>query len=282
MASIVTVIIPTHQRPNLLRLCLGALKRSLGAVPVGSIDVIVSDDSHDDMSRVLVQSEFPWARHVQGPRRGPASNRNCGAAMSSSPWLVFMDDDCIPDPGWLAAYLQAFATHPDQPLFEGRTRADRARRSNTEEAPINETGGYLWSCNMAIRTGLFQGLQGFCESFPHAALEDVDFRLRLARQGHFATFVPQACVCHPYRPRRGLAHQRNHNASYAHLLKRHPDLVRALSWRGILLDMARLLKAAARDGWHYGLPGTGRSLYAILSKTYLDARCLVARGQGSR
>lgn len=270
--SLATVVIPTYHRPEQLRQCLESIERELRGMSAATIDVVVSDDSRNARSRELVAAQFPWVRYVEGPRRGPAANRNCGARQARSPWLIFTDDDCIAEPGWLAAYLRAFERFHGAELFEGRTRADRARISNTEESPVNECGGYLWSCNMGISVALYRRMNGFCESFPHPALEDVDLRLRLERDGRRAIFLPDATVCHPFRPSRGLDFVRQHNASYVHLLERHPELRQALTWQGIAADAARLLVAAARNAWRYGLAGSGRATYAALSKTLIDIR----------
>ena len=277
MPPIATVIIPTYQRPDHLALCLASVERARAECPEDAIETVVTDDSRDAVSRELVERQFQGVRYVQGPRRGPASNRNCGASIATGPWLVFIDDDCIADLGWLAAYLEVFGASDGTELFEGRTRADRPRRSYAEESPTNESGGYLWSCNMAISTRLFKQMNGFCETFPHPALEDVDFRMRLARAGRKATFLPEASVCHPYRPMRGLEFFRRHNESYKHLLELHPDLREALNWKGILLNTARMLFATARSGLRYGLSGTGRVAYAALSKAMIDARVLRSR-----
>lgn len=281
MASIATVVIPTFQRAEMLRICLRATARACEAVPPGSVDVVVSDDSRDQITLQLLQQEFPWVHYVQGPRRGPASNRNCGAATANSPWLVFMDDDCIPDPQWLMAYLVAMGAARSATLFEGRTYADRDRRSYAEESPVNETGGCLWSCNMAISTALFRRLGGFCESFPYPALEDVELRLRLQAAGHQPIFVPTASVCHPFRPRRGWQYVRQHNESYRHLLKLHPELAQSMSWAGIALNTARMLKSVAVDAWRYGLPGTGRVIYSTFSKAWIDMAYRLRRPQSS-
>jgi GT2 family glycosyltransferase len=259
----------------MLRDCLTAVERARSAVPGGTVDVVVTDDSHDESSHDLVRSEFPAMRYVKGPKRGPASNRNHGAAQTNTSWLIFLDDDCIPDPDWLQAYLAALAQWPSCLLFEGRTRADRPRRSYDEEAPVNETGGFLWSCNMAIRRDLFRQMDGFCESFPYPALEDVDLRMRLSEAGYRATFLRDACVCHPYRPMRDFDFIRKHTASYAHLLQRHPTLRQSLSWDGVLLNTARVLLATAKAGSRYGLAGTGRVCYAALAKAWVEVRCLV-------
>ncbi len=279
---VVTVVIPTYQRPEMLRVCLEAVGMARSRTDAQAIEVIVSDDSRDTKSQELVAAEFSWVRYVAGPRRGPAANRNCGARQANGDWLVFTDDDCIPDPGWLAAYLRAFTHAGDKQLFEGRTRADRQRCSNTEESPVNETGGYLWSCNMALSTRLFQQLGGFCESFPHPALEDVDMRLRLEQHGHQPVFVRSASVCHPYRPTRGMGFIRQHNASYQHLLERHPQLWRSFTWLGIGINAARLLRAAARNALQYGVRGIGIHVYAAVTKVAIDARFKVSGTRLSR
>jgi GT2 family glycosyltransferase len=161
-----SLIIPTCNRPDLLSKCLDAVAAAVGRSQA-PIEVIVTDDSRDDASERLMAQRYAWARWVGGPRKGPAANRNTGARVASGRWLFFTDDDCIPDEGWLRAFLDRIRSAPDCSVFEGKTVADRERRRMDEEAPVNLAGGYLWSCNMAIRRELFDELGGFCESFPY-------------------------------------------------------------------------------------------------------------------
>lgn len=273
---LISVVVPTCHRADLLALCLDAIETARAGLAPGQVEVIVSDDSRDDASQALVRERYPTVHWTQGPRRGPACNRNHGARLARGRWIAFTDDDCIPDAGWLAAFAKAFGDDV-HPLYEGRTRADRERRSFAEEAPVNETGGYLWSCNMAITAELFKRIGGFRESFPYPALEDVDLRLRLEQAGVRPRFVAAASVCHPYRPMRDLAFFRRHTASYAHLLELHPSLQRALGWRAVALNVARQLWALAREARRYGTPGTGRMLYAIAAKAGVETRWLLRR-----
>ena len=57
------------------------------------------------MERFLAQ-QYPWVSWGRGPRRGPAANRNAGALRARGEWLAFTDDDCVPDPNWLAPVLR--------------------------------------------------------------------------------------------------------------------------------------------------------------------------------
>ena len=270
-APLASVVVPTCNRPPELRRCLQGLDVARRTAGEPRVEVIVSDDGSDDRSRRMVAAEFPWVMVLEGPRRGPACNRNFGAAQARGDWLLFIDDDCIPDPGCLTVYLQAFGADSATRVFEGRTRAERPRRRHDEEAPVNEGGGYLWSCNMAIEGRLFRDLGGFCEAFAFS-FEDVDLRLRLAQRSILPRFLPEASVCHPWRPARGMAFLRQHNAAYRQLLARHPELRPGLTWRRIAADALRLQLAVARDAARYGPRGSARRLYAAVSKTLIDTR----------
>ena len=220
---IFSVIVPTCQRDGLLVRCLDRLAPDAQRSFAGPYEVIVSDDGSPSTSEALVQSRFPWARWVEGPRRGPASNRNHGAHNSTGQWLVFVDDDCTPDPDYLAAFSQAIGANPDSNVFEGRTYVDRPRRSLAESAPINESGGCLWSCNFAIRRSLFDTMKGFDERFPYPAMEDVEFRLRLKHRSEGFRFVAKAAVCHPWRPIHAVRDHARYEQSVKLYLNIHPE-----------------------------------------------------------
>lgn len=221
-----SVVLPTYKRVQDLRLCLTDLRKAAEHTPGATLDVIVTDDSPDDISQKMVHSEFPEFRWVQGPQKGPASNRNNGVAQADSEWIIFLDDDCLPQPSWIKAYLAAIHANPGDSLFEGRTLADRPQNSLDEESPINETGGYLWSCNFAVKKAAFNQLGGFDEDFPAAAMEDVDFRMRLKKAGYNPVFVEDALVIHPWRPRKPLSFEKLRYQSFLYLARKHPELAR--------------------------------------------------------
>lgn len=269
-----TVVIPTCNRPDLLRVCLAAVEVARARAGLDRIAILVTDDSRDDASRLMIEREFPHVHWVRGPRRGPAANRNTGAAAARGCWLLFTDDDCVPAPDWLAAYARAIAREPAAVAFEGRTVADRARLRLDEESPVNETGGYFWSCNVAIRRATFGALAGFCETFPVASMEDVDFRLRVQAAGHRPVFVPDAVVCHPFRAAKGVRFVVRSGASYLHLVERHPALLGASPWLFLIETWARRTWHLARDGWRYRFRGFGFALAASFVNAWFE---IVAR-----
>lgn len=220
---IVTVIIPTFNRPEQLSKCLDCLchyfDQRVSLTTEMTIEVLVCDDSRNTATKQLLKDCYPWACYSEGPAKGPASNRNHGAQISSGEWLVFTDDDCLPQPGWLEAYAR-FADHSD--VLEGKTSAKGARRRLDDECPVNESGGYLWACNFAIRKQLFFQLGGFNENFPAPAMEDVELHTRMKKRLISPLFVSEAVVLHPWRRRKGLEFIRIHAASYVYYRKLHP------------------------------------------------------------
>ena len=202
-----SVVVPTHRRNDLLARCLDRLAPGAQTLPAAAYEVIVADDGPGgENARAMARECYPWVRWVAGPRRGPAANRNRGAAEARGDWLVFTDDDCLPTPGWLAGYAARLdaASSGDGPaprVLEGRTTAGNARGYGPFlSVPSNLHGGYLWSCNFAIERRLFGELEGFDENFPFPHLEDVDLRARLEERGERFPFVPAAEVEHPPRP----------------------------------------------------------------------------------
>ena len=200
-----TVVIPTCRRNDLLARCLDRLVPGAQTFPAAGYEVIVSDDGppHNN-ARSLVQERYPAARWVQGPRQGPAANRNFGASHARAAWLAFTDDDCLPQPGWLAAFADRLDAGTEGcRVLEGHTASGVAKMGLFEQAPSNTEGGLLWSCNFAIERTLFVRMGGFDAGFPYPHLEDVDFRLRLDDARERYLFVRDACVIHPPRPAGG-------------------------------------------------------------------------------
>ncbi|MFP5042059.1 glycosyltransferase family 2 protein [Parasediminibacterium sp. JCM 36343] len=212
-----TVIIPTYNRNDLLKKCLDALALNIEKINQ-PFEVIITDDSHGNVAKELV-AVYPWATWLAGAKKGPAANRNIAAKNAKGKWLVFTDDDCLPSENWLKTYADAFIANEFM-VYEGLTKADRKQLRFDEEAPINLTGGKLWSCNFAISSSLFRTLNGFDETFPYAAMEDIDFYMRVSQKATIY-FLPEACVVHPWRKAKPFGSFKKHIRSHKHFNKIH-------------------------------------------------------------
>lgn len=196
-ATSLSIIIPTCNRPAELSVCLGKLQEMV--TQHTGVEVLVMDDGTAS-SQPMVAERFPWAHWQEGPRRGPAANRNKGALLATGGWLVFLDDDCVPSPQFLDAYVEAIRSKGGHACaLVGATFSPQVRPSLLWEAPHNPKGEAVISCNFALPRKSFHDLGGFDERYPMAAFEDTEFEARVRSSGLSVHFVPRAVVDHPLR-----------------------------------------------------------------------------------
>jgi GT2 family glycosyltransferase len=163
-------------------------------------EVIVSDDSETDSAKSFIEEKFSWVMWVRGPKVGPAANRNNGAKYATGKWIVFTDDDCIPNANWLHTYHEAISAYPVCHAFEGAIIPDdwNLLDQDMAECPVNTEGGVFWSANIMIRRELFLKIGGFDHKFKIAAQEDQDIYLRIKKHSE-VTFLKSCIVTHPVR-----------------------------------------------------------------------------------
>jgi GT2 family glycosyltransferase len=206
----IAVVIPTFQRVQLLPALLEAL--STQTLPPDRFEVVLVDDCSDvDVApRVHAVGPFPYRLQVlRTPRNaGPAAARNLGWRATSAPLLAFLDDDCVPSPGWLEAGLNALTEQPEVGVLQGRTMAP-------DGVDISRLGDwYIWrivehpepeymACNIFYRRAAFETTGGFDEVIGWWG-EDTAAAWRVLEAGWDAGFAMEASVTHPVE-RRGWA-----------------------------------------------------------------------------
>ena len=194
-----SIIIPACNRPNDLSGCIKGLLRNSNSY---DIEIIISDDSCSEKELKHVEEEYnnyDNIRFVNGPKKGPAANRNNGAKNASGNWLIFLDDDCVPSADLLINYMHAIVDKRDYRVFEGAIVCLDKKLSPLEYTPVNEHGGKLWSCNFMIDRDLFFRIGGFDENYRYPHMEDIDLRRRLITCGEKIHFIKEAYVSHPLR-----------------------------------------------------------------------------------
>lgn len=261
-----SVIIPTYNRNDLLALCLDRLDPSRQTLNSDQYEVIITDDGKNQQAKQLIKENYPWAKWVAGPQKGPAANRNYGAKNAKGEWLIFIDDDCLPTKQILEVYHHALSNYQHILVFEGCIKADREQRSLAEESPVNETGGYLWSCNFMINKKLFlNDLYGFDEKFPYAAMEDVDLDYRINQNNIKKSFLKDALVIHPWRIQKHMYQiTMKRFISTLYFLKKHPEKKKEINSKYYLIAFYNsLIKNTLKNAVPYHFRG-------ILSKTVYD------------
>jgi glycosyltransferase involved in cell wall biosynthesis len=121
----VSIVLPTRNRADKLRVCLDSLVAQ--DHPAQSYEIVVVDDGSRDHT-AAVASAFserttgPAVTLVRQRHRGANAARNTGLRTARGDPICFVDDDDDVPPGWLAAMASAFARYPDAHAFAGRIR----------------------------------------------------------------------------------------------------------------------------------------------------------------
>lgn len=193
------IVVPTIGRSSLAAL-MAALDCSIGPRPAS---IVVVDDRPDTPGPLHVETRLrPEPRVVRVAERGPAAARNAGWRRCASPWVIFLDDDVLPDEYWLADLAADVAACSQQTAaIQGQLvvplRADRLPTDYERNVARLETSTWI-SADLAVRRRALFDVGGFDERFPRAYREDTDLALRLLDAG-WGLERGRRRVAHPVR-----------------------------------------------------------------------------------
>jgi glycosyltransferase involved in cell wall biosynthesis len=215
-----TVVICTRDRPEALERCLAAVD----AVTYPSFEVLVVDNGSPTAGAREIAERW-GARCTVEPRAGLSRARNRGAREARGEVVAYLDDDALPEPGWLAG-LERELGDPEVMAVAGRIRP--ARLETAAECLFEATGGFTpnrgcrrvvdagtpgWfeltnfggvgtGANMAFRRSAFDQWAGFDERLGVGAAvpagEEHHAFFSLVELGYRVVYAPDAVVRHPY------------------------------------------------------------------------------------
>ena len=157
-------------------------------------EIIVSDDSDNEDSRLLIRKKFNYIKYVKGKRNGPGNNRNNGSKIAKGKWLIFIDDDCYVNNDFLQSYCST-ANKSDHYVIEGKIVCPNKVNSPFYRQPENIIGNCLPSGNFAIKNKIFKEIGGFDEDLK--IMEDMELAFRLKSSGYKIHFCTNAIAFHP-------------------------------------------------------------------------------------
>jgi glycosyltransferase involved in cell wall biosynthesis len=200
--SVVSVIIPTHHRPELLaRAIRSALQQTLR-----DLEVLVVDDGPskpaEDIVRQFGESRLRYLRHDRS--RGAGAARNTGLRGARGEFVAFLDDDDTWLPAKLESQLAQFAKgNADVGVVycSSLKYSDISKRVISESRARPLRNGHvdflkstLFGTSVPlIRRRCLDDVGGFDESLP--GTQDRDLWIRLAKKYSF-DFVPDVLVWH--------------------------------------------------------------------------------------
>ena len=213
-APVASIVIPVYDQVAHTLRCLFALSQLPADTP---FEVIVVDDGSGDATPQRLQAIAGLRYHRRARNGGFIAACNDGARMARGEVLVFLNNDTVPQPGWLDALVDTFTEipaaglagaqlrYPDGRLQEagGVVFADgnawnygrHASPDDPRYAYLREAD-YLSGAAIAIPRTLFEAVDGFDDHYAPAYYEDTDLAFKVRAAGYKVIYQPRAVVVH--------------------------------------------------------------------------------------
>ena len=210
-----TVLLPTHGRPTLLRRTLDSLAAC--RLPAGYREAVVVENGPRAGAEAVVAEAAEvhphlCLRYMHVVRANKSHALSEALKTVEGGLVVFLDDDVRLEPGVLAAYAEAAGAHPERAFFGGPTESDfearppdwllpffprSVRGSRPENGHLEEFLGFNW----AAYTSDLAAAGGFDPDFgpgsPTGARgQEGEMQLRLIQAGVARVPVLDALVWH--------------------------------------------------------------------------------------
>jgi len=172
----VSVVIATRDRAALLDGALRSLATQVGAP---EIETIVVDNGSSDATREVTAAHDATYVFEAEPNRARA--RNAGVARASGDYLLFVDDDVVLPPFFVAAHARAHASQTFPHVVTGPI----INVPSADQRPVpsfgNASNAFFCTCNASVPRTTFHSVGGFDESFDKYGWEDTELGTRLRK-----------------------------------------------------------------------------------------------------
>lgn len=204
-----SVIIPVWNGVAVIEDCLESVFARSG---VELLEVICVDNASEDDSAARIAARFPQVRLLRQPMNlGFAGGVNVGIEAAQGDIFVLLNQDCVVETGWLAAFVAAFEAHPELgvagcTVFNAdgsvnhtgavikRPAAFGVHLTEIREAP--QAVDYVTGAVFAIRRQTREMIGLLDEGYFPAYFEEADYCYRARRKGIEIAYVPAARVIH--------------------------------------------------------------------------------------
>ncbi|WP_372361166.1 glycosyltransferase [Xanthomonas sp. NCPPB 1325] len=210
----VTVVIPVYNHIVHTLACL----RALAAHPPRlAIEIIVVDDGSSDATAVQLPQIEGLHYHLRASNGGFIAACNDGIGLARGDYVVLLNNDTIPQPGWLDRLIATFDQHPAAGLVGAQLVYPDGRLQ--ESGGVVFADGSAWSygrfesaedpryayvramdyCSgaaIALPRALLQTLGGLDRRYMPAYYEDTDLAFAVRAAGHQVLVQPASVVVH--------------------------------------------------------------------------------------
>jgi glycosyltransferase involved in cell wall biosynthesis len=187
----ISVVIATRNRAALLDGALTSLRAQIGAPEIEPI--VVDNGSTDDTKNIAKNHKALYVHEAQ-PNRARA--RNAGVARASGEILLFIDDDVVLPPFFVAAHARVH----DAQTFPHVVTGPIINVPSADARPVpsfaHASNAFFCTCNVSVARNVLQSVGGFDESFDKYGWEDTELGVRLRKFDVRRTFAWDAYLWH--------------------------------------------------------------------------------------
>lgn len=205
------IAVCTRNRADMLARTLDALDAQRQELRI----VVVDQSPEEDRALTGRAARSPGLDVIRDPRTGLSRARNLAARHIDSDWIVYVDDDCLVEPGWAEVMAEEIDAHPQVSLISGSILA-HGRSPGRDYQPVSlqdvEAPAVLsgmrsrpweicFGVSFAVRRSVIELLGGWDERLGpgvdcYPASDDMDFNYRFQRAGEIAYVTPRLRVRH--------------------------------------------------------------------------------------
>jgi GT2 family glycosyltransferase len=199
IAADYSLVVPTIGRSSLSTLLTSV---AAGHGPLPREVVLVNDRPVQTLRAPNLPMLHDRLQVLPGAGRGPAAARNRGWRATTGEWVVFLDDDVEPEPGWRAALADDLAVDARVGAVAGRIHVPvptGARPTDWQRQVMGLADATWITADIAYRRPALEAVGGFHEGFTAAFREDADLAARVRGYG-FDLVRGRRLAAHPVGP----------------------------------------------------------------------------------
>ncbi|MCC5084226.1 glycosyltransferase [Xanthomonas campestris] len=243
----VTVVIPVYNQIAHTLACLRALAAH---PPALGIEIVVVDDGSSDATAIDLPHVQGLHYHQRARNGGFIAACNDGIGLARGDYVVLLNNDTVPQPGWLDRLIGTFTAHPSAGLVGAQLVYPDGRLQESGGVVFGD--GSAWSygrfesaedpryayvrqmdyCSgaaIALPRALLQTLGGLDRRYMPAYYEDTDLAFAVRAAGHSVLVQPASVVVHDLAHRPQLTQQDRNTQHDAHRASFVAKWKRALS-----------------------------------------------------
>ena len=240
-----SIIVPVFNRPDEV----DELLESLSSQTLTDFEVVIVEDGSQIPCKDVCDkyANILDLHYYFKENSGPGQSRNYGVDRAQGEYVIILDSDAVTPPGFMQAIDDELKRQPTDawggPDAAHESFSDIQKAISYAMTSFFTTGGirggkkqldkkfYPRSFNLGVRREVYQQLGGFTtERFSKMSLygEDIDFSLRIYKNGYSCRLFPEAWLWHKRRTDFRKFWRQVYNSGYAriNLWRKYPEALK--------------------------------------------------------